>query len=181
MPKFRIRQEFERIADSSRRIAVEGMYLRPYETQKDTVVANYSAADWSTIFGNMPEEELAEYSRCSNVVVLIWCDGRTDEAEGMLYLEEAHDNLGTLTFHGGTWNHSPAYYCKIYHSLIYLLNQLLMRGFNIRTTCGLTNAKADKLQRAMGFEETGRDEHVIFKQLSMRKFNESIIVKRMLC
>ena len=180
MPKFRIRQDIGQIADSYHRISVGGMYFRPYDALKDKVVGKYSAADWSLIFPEMTEEELAEYSNCSNVVVLIWCDGDTDEALGMLYLEEAHDDLDTLGFHGGTWNHNPAYHCKIYRSLVFLLNQLLIRSFKICTTCSLDNAKADKLQQAMGFEEKGRDECVIFKTLSVRKFTESSIVKRML-
>jgi hypothetical protein len=180
MPKFRIRQEMEQMAGHDRKIAIGGMYFRPYDAQKDCIVARYSAADWSLIFPEMTEEELAEYSYCSNVVVLVWCDGDTDEAIGMLYLEEAHDDLGAVVFHGGTWNHNPAYYFKIYRSLVFLLNQLLIRSFKIRTTCSLNNAKADKFQQAIGFEEVERDECVIFKKFSVCKFNESIIVKRML-
>ncbi len=68
----------------------------------------------------------------------------------------------------------------IYRSLVFLLNQLLIRSFKIRTTCSLNNVKADKFQQAIGFEEVERDECVIFKKLSVCKFNESIIVKRML-
>ena len=180
MPKFSIRQVFQQIAGHDKRIAVGGMYLRPYVPLKDTVVSNYSTTDWTLIFKGMTEEELAEYSRCSNVVVLIWCDANTDEAVGMLYWEEVYDHLGTLTFHGGTWNHVSTYFYEIYRSLIFLIKQLLQHGFNICTTCGLNNAKADRFQGAMGFVETGRDEWVAFKELDVRRFNESPIVKRML-
>ncbi len=180
IPKFRIRQEMAQIASSNGKIMVGDMYFRLYDVKNDNIVAKYSAADWTLIFPGMTEEVLADYSICRNVVVLLWCDADTGEAQGMLYLEEAHDDLDTLVFHGGTWNHHPAYHCKIFHSLIFILNKLLTCGFNISTTCSLNNARVDKFHQALGFEEVGRDECVKIKKLSGRKFTESTIVERWL-
>ena len=155
------------------------MYFRVYDPSKDQIVDNYSKEDWHKILGNTTEEDLKDLYNCSNVVILLWCDKASDSSHGMVYLEEDIKQPCNVIFHGGTWDHNPKYFTKIFHSLIRIFDFILKFKASILTTCGITNITADKFQQGLCFEETKRDDVSIYKTLNKQLFRDSRFINKL--
>jgi len=155
------------------------MYFRIYDPSIDKIVDNYSKEDWKKILGNTTEEDLKDLYTCSNVVLLLWCDRASDSSHGMVYFEEDIKQPSNVFFHGGTWDHAPKYYTKIFHSLIGLFDFILSFKTSIKTSCGITNIIADKFQHGLCFEETRRDDVSIYKTLNKQLFRDSRFINKL--
>ena len=99
-------------------MVIGDMYFRLFNPQKDAIVNNYKEEDWRKIFINTTEKDLKNLYTCLNVIILLWCDKTTNSSHGMVYLEEDHQCPCKVKFHGGTWNHDPKLYIKIFQKLI---------------------------------------------------------------
>lgn len=177
-PTFYIRDIFLDFFEKYQKMVIGDMFFRLYNPQKDSVVGKYSKEDWNQIFMGVTEAELKELSSCINVIILLWCDIKTEDPHGMLYFEESHLYAKEVLFHGGTWDHSPKYFVQIYHSIICVFRFLLDIGAIIRTTCMIDNKRADKFQKSLCMVETKRDEHISYKTLNREKFDNSIFIQR---
>lgn len=182
MPNFQLKKKILSWLDNNnQKMIIGSMFFRPYNPLTDNITEQYSTTDWNLIFEGYTEDDMRELQECANVIILLWCDVASAKPHGMLYLEEPHDHLGELLFHGGTWDHSPNFFIRIYHSLVTLFQMLLDIGAKIKTTCGIDNNRADKFQKSLGFVEYMRDDRLSYKMLDKKKFEESPITMRIKC
>ena len=156
------------------------MYFRLYDPNHDTVVNKYNESDWNHIFYGMTEDDVRDLCGCINVIILLWCDIKSNTPRGMLYIEESHSAPNEVVIHGGTWDHNPKYFVPIFHSFTSIFIYLLCFETVIKTTCGIRNDRADKFQKSLGFEETNRDELIKYKTLNKDKFFNSSFVQRLI-
>lgn len=158
---------------------IGGMYFRLYIPSEDVVVNNYVEEDWLRIFKNTTEEDIKDMSTCTNVVVLLWCDVDTDTPHGMLYFEEDFNQPTDVFFHGGTWDHNPKLFKKIFQSVVFVFDFILSFKFSIVTTCEIDNSRADRFQQSLCFEEIRRNDSTIYKVLNKEKYADSYFIKMM--
>ena len=177
--KFCLRSKFLEYFIKNDIMQIGDMYFRVYDPSKDQVVDNYSKEDWQKILSNTTEEDLKDLYTCSNVILLLWCDVVSNTSHGMVYFEEDIKQPCNVIFHGGTWDHSPKYYTKIFHSLIGVFDFILNFKASIKTTCGITNITADKFQQGLCFEEIKRDEISIYKTLNKQLYRDSIFINKL--
>lgn len=177
-PVFYIKDMFLTYLEEHQNMVFGDMFFRLYNPQKDSIVGNYDEEDWKKIFIDITEEDLKELSDCLNVVILLWCDTKTESPHGMLYLEESHLCAKEVCFHGGTWDHNPKLFIKIYRSIISIFRFLLGAGATITTTCKLDNTRSNRFLHSLCLDETRRDETISYKTLNREKFEKSILTSR---
>lgn len=178
-PDNSIKFVFNEYFSSNGTMPIGDMFLRLYDPLYDLVIQNYSEEEWHLIFSNINEDNLKDLNTCVNVVILLWCDIVTGNPHGMVFLEEDYNKPSEVAVHGGTWNHTPKYYQKIFHSIIYLFDFLFKYKATIKTSCRISNIRADKFLRSLCFEETRRDELFSYKTLDKQVFEESFLINRM--
>lgn len=176
---FRIKAKFQDYFSKHKVMQFGEMFFRLYNPFVDEIVSQYSRQDWNKIFINTTEDDIKDLSTCSNVVILIWCESITNSARGMVYLEENYNNPREVKFHGGTWDHNPKFYFRIFQSIVKLFDFILTSNVIITTSCTHENTIADKFQRSLGFEEVDKDNTTIYKILNNQKFKESDFVNTM--
>ena len=177
--KFCLRRKFLEYFIKNDIMQIGDMYFRVYDPSKDQIVDNYTKEDWHKILGNTTEDDLKDLCTCSNVILLLWCDLVSDTSHGMVYFEEDIKRPCNVIFHGGTWDHSPKYFIKIFHSIIWLFDFILGFKDSILTTCGITNITADKFQHSLCFEETKRDDISVYKTLNKQMFRDSRFINKL--
>lgn len=179
LDNFRLKHILGKYFATHKKMRVGKMYFRLYEPDTEEIVSNYSKEDWSLIFCNTTENDMKELSYCKNVSILMWCEVETNISHGMVFLEESISVPNQVSFHGGTWEHNPGYFLEIFRSLTYLFDIILDNGIEITTTCNIANKRAAKLQKSMGFVETGRYESIIYKKLNIESYRTSTVVNKM--
>ena len=177
--KYSLKKHFLNFFAKNIHMVIGNMYFRLYDPVKDVIVKNYNDEDWRKILSNITEDDFKDLFTCSNVVILIWCDLATDTPHGMLYFEENYNCPFEVLFHGGTWDHNPKYYREIFRSIVHVFDFMLNFKTIISTTCGIDNARADKFQNSLCFEEIKRDELVKYKVLNKQNFSESSFVNKL--
>lgn len=153
------------------------MYFRLFNPTEESIVDNFTVEDWNLIFPDLKEDDLKDLNECINVVILVWCDSFTDKSHGLLYLQESYPTPGTVTFHGGVWDHQPVFFHNIFRSLLGMFRFIFKFCPTIKTTCRLDNKRADRFLRSFGLTETHHDEEKSYKTLNKELLEGSIIAK----
>lgn len=179
LESLRLTHLFETFFSVHKKMHIGKMYFRLYDPRTEHVVSNYNTEDWNLIFQNTTEDDLKELSFCKNVTILIWCDKLNDTPLGMVLFEENIHIPNQVSFHGGTWEHSPQYYLEIFRSLTNLFDVILDENIEITTTCSIENQRAAKFQESLGFVEVNRDDHCIYKKLIRESYQASTVVNKM--
>jgi hypothetical protein len=179
MPDFQVKKKIlAHLSGCKGRMVFGRMYFRLYNPQTDTIVDHYAEADWNLIFKDYKEDDMVDLQRCANVTILLWCDIPTNTPHGMIYLEESRFQLNEISFHGGTWDHSPSLFIEIYRSLVSLFTYLISLGIRLTTSCSTDNYRADKFQRSLGFVEQKRDDILSYKVLDEKIFISSKLLNK---
>ena len=174
-----LRSVFEDYSSSKHMMTFGDMFIRLYNPLNDLIIPNYSKKDWHLIFSNINEDDLRDLNTCVNVVILLWCDMATGSPHGMAFLEENYDCPSEVSIHGGTWDHNPRYYRKIFRSLVRFLDFLLEYKTTIKTSCRKENCRADKFLNSLCFEDTRKDDSFNYKTLNKQMFKESLFINKL--
>lgn len=157
-----------------------GVIFRRYNPFVDEIVNKFTFEEWSMIYDGIDEQRLRKWNEIAlDRILLISEDTKDNIAFGFICLEELKDRLGTVLIHGGIWNHSIRHMIQVFKGQNYVLSVLLRNGFTIETTCLISNKKADRMQKKLGFVEYKKDGELSYKILETNKFFNNIFQRRM--
>lgn len=134
--------------------------------------------EWEKIFSlDVDDSGLADLAESPNSVIIVGCDNQNRSVVGFMYVEEIIGPELLATFHGGFWNHDMKHSLMLYQSTQMCLELMASLGITIDVQCYITNVKADRFQRSLGFEEYYRDEKFSYKRLSIENLKSNTAVK----
>lgn len=153
--------------------------LRLYNPDEDEIYSKYSPEDWNMIFYNVDEKSFKEMGRqFIDRVILVAIDKNDDNPFGFICIQESHDIPMEVCFHGGTWRHDTKSILLEYNATDCILQFMLDKNFNIKTTCYISNIKADRFLKSLGLVEYKVDEKLSYKYLDISLFKSNIIRNR---
>lgn len=139
----------------------------------------FSETDWAKIFTDASSylevnEFLSKgYGQCFVARNLL---NNEDFAFVFIYMRDFKEN--TIVFHGGGWKNGNT--MLHYTALVYLLDKLFRKGYKIRTSCLLSNKKAFRFIRSVGFVNHYTSENYHYFWLPYKRFINTNIYKRIM-
>ena len=139
----------------------------------------FSKTDWAKIFGDLHSNlEIDKfisksYGQCFIARNLL---NNEDFAFVFMYIKDFKKN--TIVFHGGGWKNGNT--MLHYTALIYLLDKFFRKGYKIRTSCLLSNKKAFRFIRSVGFVNHYTSENCHYFWLPYKRFINTNIYKRIM-
>ena len=179
MRTFKIKRIFIDYFEHHSFIENERVALRLYEPYNDIIYPKFSVQDWKMIFTDVDESSFIEMGKqYIDRVILVAIDKLVNVPFGFICIQDSHDTPMEVCFHGGTWEHDIKHILLEYTATDLILNFLINKNFEIIATCFLTNTKADRFQKSLGFVEYKRDNIISYKRLNKNFFYDNIVRKR---
>ena len=153
--------------------------LRLFDPDRDVIFPQFSRRDWNLIFTDVDEASFKEMAKqYIDRVILVAIDKQLDAPFGFICIQESHSTPMEVSFHGGTWEHDIKHILLEYSATDLILEFLINRNFDVRATCFLSNERADRFQKSLGFDEYKRDIKLSYKKLNVEHFKNNNVRKR---
>ena len=157
----------------------ERIMMRLYDPDNDDIYSKFSSEDWNMIFSDVDENSFKEMGRqYIDRVILVVIDKKGDNPFGFVCIQESSDTPKEVYFHGGTWKHDTKNILLEYNATDCIMQFLVNRNFNLKAMCYISNTKADRFQKSLGFVEYKVDEKFSYKYLDISLFKSNIIKQR---
>ena len=178
MKTFNIKRIFLNYFKDNPFIEDSRVFLRLYDPSKDVIYPRFSTDDWNMIFTEVDETTFINMGKYYiDRIILIGFDKLSGIPFGFACVQESHETPMEVSFHGGTWEHDVKNIILEYISTDLLLNFLVKHNFNVTATCFITNVKADRFQKSLGFVEYNKDSQLSYKRLPPNALEHNIVRK----
>ena len=176
---FNVKKIFNDYFNSYPFIENKTISLRLFDSDHDVIFPNFTRKDWNMIFTDVNEISFKEMGKqYIDRVILVATSKPLNAPFGFICIQESHNKPMEVTFHGGTWEHDIKHILLEYTATNLILEFLINRNFNIKATCFLSNKRADRFQKSLGFVEYERDSKLSYKKLHIDLFKKNIVRKR---
>ena len=147
----------------------------PY-SREEIICERYSLDDWHKAVHDIDsEKEWADFLENTYLVkcyVLKLCSN--DESIAFLYTLQEDFAGKIFSVHGGGWDNPLMYY----RGYVLMLKHLLEQGLKIRTYCQLSNPRAIRFSRSVGFVPYRYTEDEVFMWINEKRLKNSKLYKR---
>lgn len=147
----------------------------PY-SREEIICERYPLDDWHKAVHDIDSDEewgnLLEISHFVKCYVLKLCSN--DRSIAFLYTIQEDLTGKVFSVHGGGWENPLMYY----HGYVLMLSHLLEKGLKVRTYCQLSNPRAIRFSRSVGFVPYRYTEDEVFMWINEKRLKQSIIYKR---
>lgn len=147
----------------------------PY-TKDEKICERYSLADWHKAVHDIDSDkdwaDLLDKSHFVKCYVLKLCSN--DESIAFLYTIQEDLSGKIFSVHGGGWEQPLMYY----RGYVLMLKHLLDQGLKIRTYCQLSNPRAIRFSRSVGFVPYRYTEDEVFMWINDKRLKNSKLYKR---
>lgn len=147
----------------------------PY-TKDDVLCVRFPLPQWHQIAGDInSDEEWGNFVFKYRSFVKCWVLKKyNDEPIALIYIFNEDDKWQKVSVHGGGWENPLMYY----HGYVLMLSYLLEKGLKVRTYCQLSNPRAIRFSRSVGFVPYRYTEDEVFMWINEKRLKQSIIYKR---
>ena len=146
----------------------------PY-SREEVVCGRYSLDDWHKAVHDIDsDDQWADFLEKSDFVkcyILKLC--KNDKSIAFVYTMQEDLKGTTFSIHGGGWENCLMYY----QGFMLMIKHLLDRGLRVRTYCQLSNPRAIRFVRSVGFVPYRYTEDEVFLWISERRLTSSNIYK----
>ena len=147
----------------------------PY-SRDEIICGRYSLDEWHNAVHDIDsDEEWANFLEDSYIVkcyILKSCIN--DKSIAFLYIKKEELRGKIVSVHGGGWGSHMMHY----RGYILMLKYLLGQGIKVRTTCLLSNTKAIRFSRSVGFVPYRYTEDEVFMWISEDKLKKCRLYRR---
>lgn len=179
MHSFNIKRIFQDYFKNNQTIENDRVVLCVYDPYVDNIFPHFTKRDWSMIFTDVDEEDFKEMGEFYiDRIILIANEKKSNIPFGFICIQESHDTPMEVFIHGGTWEHNTKQILLEYSATDLILQFLIDNNFDVKATCFLTNDKADRFQKSLGFVEYKCDEQLSYKQLRLANYYNNVVRKR---
>ena len=144
--------------------------------RNEKICERYSLNDWHKAVHDIDsDEQWANFLEKSLIVkcyILKLCSNDTSIA--FLYTMQEDFSGKVVSVHGGGWENPLMYY----RGYVLMLKYLLKKGLKVRTYCQLSNPKAIRFSRSVGFVPYRYSEEEVFMWINEKRLRNSKIYKR---
>ena len=120
----------------------------------DNICTRFSIEDWGKIVSDIHtnKEWVSLVEEYSDLIECYILKRRCDNHEiGFIYLYHESVLTNIVSIHGGGWEKSMISSILYYRGLILMIRNLLSQGFRVRTSCFISNEKAYRFLKIIGF------------------------------
>lgn len=148
----------------------------PY-TKDDILCARFPLSQWHQIASDIhSDEEWGDFVYKYKSFVKCWVlkKIKNNEPIAMIYIFNEDDKWYKISVHGGGWE-SPLLY---YQGYVLMLKHLLEQGLKIRTYCQLSNPRAIRFSKSVGFVPYRYSSEEVFMWINDKRLKNSKLYKR---
>ena len=156
----------------------ELLKFRPYQSD-DMVFSHFTRQETENIAAGIEnDKEWADFlKKYVSYFMCIVPIRKSDNAPiGMAYLINEDLNWKKVSIHGGAWGGSPM---LTYRAYIILIKSLLDQGIKVTTTCSISNSKAVRFNRSIGFVKYRSSDDTVWMWINTRRLESTSIYKRL--
>ncbi len=145
----------------------------------EILCGRYSLDDWHKAVHDIDSDEewanLLDESYIVKCYVLKLCSN--DKSIAFLYTKKEDFAGKIFSVHGGGWGKPLLFY----RGYILMLKHLLEQGLKVRTYCQLSNPRAIRFSRSVGFVPYRYTEDEVFMSISKKRLKSSKLYQRFFC
>ena len=148
----------------------------PY-SRGEIICGRYSLDDWHKAVHDIDSDEqwanfLEEYSFVKCFVLKSCAD---EHPMAFVYIMPEDFDGKVFSIHGGGWEN----YLLYYRGFMLMIKHMLDHGLKVRTYCQLSNPRAIRFVRSVGFVPYRYSDENVFMWISDKKLKNSVLYKRL--
>ena len=148
----------------------------PY-SRGEIICGRYSLDDWHKAVHDIDSDEqwadFLEKNPFIKCFVLKWCSDEYPMA--FVYIMPEDFDGKVFSIHGGGWEN----YLLYYRGFMLMIKHMLDNGLKVRTYCQLSNPRAIRFVRSVGFVPYRYSDENVFMWISDKKLKNSVLYKRL--
>ena len=146
----------------------------------ETVCKNFPYDDWLLIASDIKNDDewrdfVNEYGDFVKCYILRNCSN--DKEVGFVYLYNESGNFDVVSIHGGGWGENLNSVLLYYRGMILIIDSLLNNGVKVRTNISVTNLRALRFMRSLGFVTYKTTDNVSYMWINKKRLQSSKIYK----
>ena len=150
---------------------------KPYKNGDD-IVSKFSPEEWHKIAFDIDSEEQLQNlfdSYPYRIRGFVLYENATANPVGFVYVLKERKALNTVSIHGGGWNNTMTSTLFHYRGMMLMIEAVLSQGVKVRTACLVTNERAYRFLRSIGFVKYRTTADVIKMWINEKRLHNSKI------
>lgn len=149
----------------------------PY-TAGDIICSRFPIEQWHKIVGDIHsdkewEDFILKYT--NSVKCWVLKINKSNSPIAFVYIFNEEGNWQKISIHGGGWEN----YLMYYRGFMLMIKHMLDHGLKVRTYCQLSNPRAIRFVRSVGFVPYRYSDENVFMWISDKKLKNSVLYKRL--
>ncbi len=154
----------------------EIIYWTPYN-RSEIICGRFNINEWHlVVFDVDSDTSFANAIEASdNIKVYILKRHIDDKSIAFLYTKIENKKKSIVSIHGGGWGKSMYLSLLYYRGVIIMIENLISKGYMVRTTCLYSNHKAYKFLHSIGFVKYKTSHNQFYMWINLKRLHNSNI------